>query len=71
MEAELLQTELDALAEALGYERIQRDEDNDCWAGTGSSDPTDRSRDDLLAFVAFDNADLRRIAVTIGVRAGD
>ena len=51
------------LADALGYEKIEWDCDNDCYSGYGSSDPTDRSRDDSGGFlVAADDEELESIA---------
>lgn len=36
-------------------ENIERDEENDCWSGYGSSDPTDRSRDDTGGLYVVDS----------------
>lgn len=38
---------LDDLADAMGYDRIELDDENECYSGYGCSDPTDRSRDDI------------------------
>ena len=51
------------LAEALGYEAIRWDEENQCYSGFGSSYPLDRSRDDAGGFLITSNVDgLIRIA---------
>ena len=54
---------VESLADALGYEEIKWDTDNDCYSGYGSSDPTDRSRDAAGGlFVAADDDELETIA---------
>jgi len=40
-----VQTMLPELADAMGYDRIEFDVENDCYTGYGSADPYDRSKD--------------------------
>ena len=55
---------LTQLAEQLGYESVAWDEANDCYSGYGSSDPTDRSRDDVGAlYVCADDIELEKLLV--------
>jgi hypothetical protein len=54
---------LEKLADALGYEEIKWDSENDCYSGFGSSDAMDRSRDDAGGlYVAADDDELEKIA---------
>ena len=54
---------MDKLADALGYDEIKWDSENDCYSGYGSSDPMDRSRDDAGGlYVAADDDELGQIA---------
>lgn len=51
------------LAKAMGYESISWDDEYECYSGFGSSDPTDRSRDDAGGYlIAGDIDDLVRVA---------
>ena len=53
---------LTQLADQLGYESVAWDEENDCYSGYGSSDPTDRSRDDVGAlYVCADDIELEKL----------
>jgi len=55
---------LTQLADQLGYESVAWDEENDCYSGYGSSDPTDRSRDDVGAlYVCADDIELEKLLV--------
>ena len=55
--------DLEWLAEALGYEVVRWDAENECYSGYGSSDSSDRSRDDAGGlFVASDVAELEHVA---------
>jgi len=55
---------LTQLAEQLGYDSVAWDEANDCYSGYGSSDPTDRSRDDCGGmYVCRDDAELEKFLV--------
>jgi len=53
---------LPELADALGYETVAWDAENACWSGYGSSNPTDRTRDDAGGFyVAASDVELAEI----------
>ena len=52
---------LESLAEKLGYESIEWDPENDCYSGSGSSDPVDRSKDDGKFHVAINDEELAEI----------
>ena len=55
--------DMDKLAYTLGYEEIKWDSENGCYSGYGSSDPTDRSRDDVAGlYVAANDEELQEIA---------
>lgn len=52
---------LERLAELAGYERIEWDSAEGCYVGFGSSNPTDRSRDDVGAcYLGTDLDELER-----------
>lgn len=55
--------DLAKLAESLGYESIKWEDSAECYVGYGSSDPFDRSRDNLRGyFVAWSHQELAKRA---------
>ena len=52
---------LESLAIKIGYERIEWDSEYDCYSGSGSSDPVDRSKDDGKFHVASNAEELIKI----------
>lgn len=56
-----LDANLEAIANRLGYEAIEWDSENDCYSGSGSSDPYDRSKDDGKFHVASSQKELANI----------
>ena len=52
---------LESLALKIGYEQIEWDSEYDCYSGSGSSDPTDRSKDDDKFHVASNTKELIKI----------